>query len=519
MLGKRRMTAFRLYFARAMTAGVLGFALAASAQPPTPRSGAGQPPPAQPSTPPWQAATLWPDRVIVTIEHDPKTSFSVSWRTHGSVTAARAEIARAEDQSRFDLGARSVEASSEAPDLGTKTVDGAPYVLRWNDHIEQPAYHAVTFTGLEADTLYAYRVMGAERHWSEWLQTRTAPAGSEPFRFLYFGDAQDGILSHWARVVRAAYAAAPDARFAIHAGDLVNFGSRDFEWAEWFKSVGFIHGMIPALPVVGNHEYFDGIANEAGEQITALSVLWRPQFVLPQDAKLPDALRETVYAVRYGDALIVALDTMADRYFQEQAAWLDGVLAASDAKWRIVTMHHPLFELLERSYPGLVETGPQRRAAFLPVLARRSVDLVLQGHDHSYGRGATYQALRRPSASRLGDLGTVFVTSSSGAKMYGIAETRWEDFAENGAKLQRAAENTPFFQVISIEGDSLEYAARTATGRLYDAFRIDKAVNRPNRITELATDFSAELTFENTPAYENPRLDGVPPLPAAAPRP
>jgi 3',5'-cyclic AMP phosphodiesterase CpdA len=306
-------------------------------------------------------------------------------------------------------------------------------VLRWNDHIEQPAYHAVTFTGLEADTLYAYRVMGAEGHWSEWLQTRTAPAGSEPFRFLYFGDAQDGILSHWARVVRAAYAAAPDARFAIHAGDLVNFGSRDFEWAEWFKSVGFIHGMIPALPVVGNHEYFDGIANEAGEQITALSVLWRPQFVLPQDAKLPDALRETVYAVRYGDALIVALDTMADRYFQEQAAWLDGVLAASDAKWRIVTMHHPLFELLERSYPGLVETGPQRRAAFLPVLARRSVDLVLQGHDHSYGRGATYQALRRPSASRLGDLGTVFVTSSSGAKMYGIAETRWEDFAENGA--------------------------------------------------------------------------------------
>ena len=49
-------------------------------------------------------------------------------------------------------------------------------------------------------------------------------------------------------VAFAAYAEAPDARFAIHAGDLVNWGSRDFEWAEWFRSVGFIHGMIPAVP-------------------------------------------------------------------------------------------------------------------------------------------------------------------------------------------------------------------------------------------------------------------------------
>jgi 3',5'-cyclic AMP phosphodiesterase CpdA len=478
------------------------------ASPPT--SPAQTAPPQTPSTPPWQAATPWPDRVIVTLEQDPRSSFSVSWRTAGSVTEARAEIVLAADHSRFDLGAESVTARTELPNVTHKTVDDEVHKLRWNDYVEQPAYHSVMFTGLAPDMLYAYRVMGAEGHWSEWFQTRTAPEGAEPFRFLYFGDAQDGILSHWARVVREAYATAPDARFAIHAGDLVNIGSRDYEWAEWFKSVGFIHGMIPALPAVGNHEYFDGLRNEDGDQITALSVLWRPQFALPQDPKLPDALQETVYAVRYGDALIAVLDTMADRYFDVQAEWLDATLAATDATWKIVTMHHPLFEMLERPY---LETGPERRAKFLPVLERHGVDIVLQGHDHSYGRGATFSTPRRPSASRRGDLGTVFVTSSAGAKMYSIADDGWQAFAGHGADLQRAAENTPFFQVLSIDGDVLAYEARTASSLVYDAFRLVKPRSGPNRIEELPTDFPEQRRFDNTGSYESSRLDVQPPLP------
>jgi hypothetical protein len=478
-----------------------------------------QPPPGQasgpvirPSTPPWQAATLWPDRVIVTLEQDPKSSFAVTWRTAADVTATRAEIVRAADHSRFDIGAVAVRARTEVVDFTTKAVDGETHKLRWNDYLERPAYHSVRFTDLEADTLYAYRVMGAEDHWSEWFQTRTAPAGNEPFRFLYFGDAQNAILSHWARVARAAFAAAPDARFAVHAGDLVNFGSRDFEWAEWFEAVGFIHGMIPALPAVGNHEYYDGLARPEGGQVLGLSVLWRPQFTLPEDPELPEALRETVYAVRYADALIVVLDTQADQYFEAQAAWLDETLDASTAKWTIVTMHHPMFELVPRNVPGVPDTGPARRALFMPIFRRHGVDIALQGHDHTYGRGATYDA-RGPSAATLSDVETVFVTSSSGQKMYSIAAGRWEQFATQGAVLRRAAENTPFFQVISIDGDALHYEARTATGLLYDAFRIDKSDGGPNRVTELPTDFEAERSFRNTAPYEDGQFDRIPVLP------
>ena len=461
-----------------------------------------------PSMPPWQQASPWPDRIVVTVGADPSTSFSVSWRTDASVDGTRAEIVRADDHSRFDIGAASVEARTVKPDLNRKVIGGTEYTLRWNQYVTPPAYHSVTFTDLEPDTLYAYRVMGADGHFSEWFQTRTAPRPGTPFKFLYFGDAQHGVLSHWARVVRAAYAAAPDARFAIHAGDLVNIGSRDFEWAEWFKSVGFIHGTIPALPAVGNHEYFDGISNENG-LVTGLSVLWRPQFELPRDPALPDELAETVYAVRYGDAIIAVLNTMADEYFGVQAEWLDRVLAGSDAKWKIVAMHHPMFELLDRTYG---EPGPERRAAFLPVIERHGVDIVLQGHDHSYGRGATYSGARAPTATR-GELGTVFVTSIAGTKMYRVGEDGWSAFAEHGAVLERTAENTPFFQVISLDGDTLTYEARTATGRLYDAFRLEKPRRGPNRLVELPTDFDAPRRFDNTGPYESSRMDVQPPRP------
>ena len=47
-----------------------------------------------------------------------------------------------------------------------------------------------------------------------------------------------------------AYQTAPNASFAIHAGDLVNNAHRDHEWAQWFKAGGFIHSQWTAIPAV-----------------------------------------------------------------------------------------------------------------------------------------------------------------------------------------------------------------------------------------------------------------------------
>ena len=100
-----------------------------------------------------------------------------------------------------------------------------------------------------------YRVGDGSKHWSEWIQFRTAKSTYAPIQFVYFGDAQNDILDHWSRVIRMAYQTAPNASFAIHAGDLVNTAHRDHEWAQWFKAGGFLHSQWTAIPAVGNHEF------------------------------------------------------------------------------------------------------------------------------------------------------------------------------------------------------------------------------------------------------------------------
>ena len=50
--------------------------------------------------------------------------------------------------------------------------------------------------------------------------------------------------------------------------------------------------------------------------------------------------------------------------------------------------------------------------------------------------------------------------------------------------MARAAENTQLYQIISIDGDALRYEARTATGELYDAFRLKKRAGERNELID-----------------------------------
>jgi 3',5'-cyclic AMP phosphodiesterase CpdA len=445
-----------------------------------------------PKSPPWQQASAWPDRIVVTFAGDPARTLAISWRTDTSAEIVQAQIAKATPDARFDVGADKVAVAAQMFDVPQNA--GLPRVH----------YHSALFTGLQPDTLHAYRVGGGDGKWSEWFQVRTAPATSAPITFLYLGDAQNGILSHWARTIRAAFVAAPEARFIIHAGDLVNQGSRDFEWAEWFKAVGFIHGMIPAIPVAGNHEY----ARVGPDPQTAqrmLSLVWRPQFTLPEDASLPADLKETVYSVRYSDDLeVFVLDTNAPQ-MEAQTAWLDAKLSSSTARWRVATFHHPVF-----SSAG-DRDNPRQRGAILPVLKKHDVDLVLQGHDHTYARG-TMAADAPQTPERFADargeaVATMFVNSVSGPKQYEFAETNWAKYERDGVRLDRSAENTQFFQIIRIDGGRLVYEAHTADGQLYDTFTLEKDAGGRKTLLKGVASTMDPRTFGNSLPY--PGADGL----------
>ena len=91
----------------------------------------------------------------------------------------------------------------------------------------------------------------------------------------------------------------------------------------------------------------------------------------------------------------------------------------------------------------------------MPVVRRHRVDLVLQGHDHVYGRRTAGEDGAPP----------VLTVSVAGPKQYRLSPRA-------RASMAPVAEDTQLFQVLRIDPTRLRYEARTATGRLYDAFEL-----------------------------------------------
>jgi hypothetical protein len=455
------------------------------------------------------------------------------------------------------------------------------------------------------DTLYAYRV-GDGTHWSEWYHAETASAQSEPFSFIYVGDAQNNVRSHWSRLIRQAYSDAPNVSFMLHVGDLVNNAHRNLEWGHWNEAGGFIQSMVPSLAVPGNHEYesykhwqsrdtFEIEASASGTEMRGaimkpngdsepleatsdnvsstsdaypagdwdynvdngeyvgtlqiekgdsgysatmvedsgmeiplqdvsvdgstltghflmevekeskekLSIHWRPQFTLPGNG--PEGLKETVYYLDHQGMRIVALNSEAARNNEEsltkQTDWLERILQNArqrdDIRWLVATFHHPMFS------SGEGRSNERLRKKWVPLFDKYNVDLVMQGHDHTYARGRRTQNLLQGINARSPVGGTVYVNSVSGAKMYEIKADRWGRF--KNIEMERGAENTQLYQVVRVGRDTMKYRSYTATGEFYDAFDLVKhSGGKPNEMIERPPANTRERTHENTLDYARP---------------
>lgn len=120
-------------------------------------------------------------------------------------------------------------------------------------------------------------------------------------------------------------------------------------------------------PAMGNHDWHGGG--------TPSSEVFTTYFTLPGN--------ERYYTFRRGPVQFFMIDPVS--YEEDgvipgsaQAKWLQVMLAASDAKWKVVVLHYP-------PYSGATSTTPG-------VLTLRwdfqdwGADLVLSGHDHCYER-------------------------------------------------------------------------------------------------------------------------------------
>jgi acid phosphatase type 7 len=436
-----------------------------------------------------------PDRVVLTWSDDPTTTQSVTWRTSTNVANGYAQIVQEEprpaiqpdDETDFSLSTDELDVFYEAA-----TYDASTSELEWYEN--RVHFHNVTFSGLEPGTSYLYRVGDGDQNWSEWHRFTTDTGGDEPFSFIYFGDAQNNIIEHWSRTIRASYTHFPEASFMMHAGDLTLSSGGDYTWGDWHAAGGWIHATRPSIPSPGNSDHYR-LDNEEMDQRMVFPQ-WRANFTLPQNG--PEKLSEFTYYVDYRNTRFISLysnfesirddreilldpDTfMTHEIMEEQTAWLRNVLENNPQQWTVIIYHHPMFTAREERHNHTLQD--QWRELFKEF----KVDLVLQGHDHAYSRG------RDPILKKeLGDeyTGPVYTISNAGAKSRPLDRTHealdWADIA---------GENIQLYQNIEIDGATLTYTSWLSTGELFDKFRITK--DEPwNRFEDLKPGHPLEFDF------------------------
>ncbi len=436
-------------------------------------------------------ATASASRLVLTATADPTTSQYITWRTPNP-TSNVVEIR--------DVGTTTVRQVT-ADLVDTITVTSIAY-----------SHHSATVTGLTPGTAYEYRV-GGEGDWTDWRTFRTAAASAKPFEFLYFGDAQISLDTTWPTVVNAARAKAPNAAGSVHAGDLIDTASNQTQWTNWFNGMGELAKTTQVLAAPGNHEYsgdsqmrnwkahFEYAKNQpslatigdladraegdspAAQQHAAYFQHWS-QFAA-----------DTVYYIDYQNVRFITLNATRDSNFlrpaslpacstgcpsasnlwiEYQAAWLDHILENNPNKWSVATFHQPVYSVSSgRDEPVL-------RANWVPVFQKHNIDLVLQGHDHTYARG--YNNADVTDTTGL-TTGPVYAVANSGGKYYALASAASNVWTNNNATQVKRGANISSYQVISVDGDTLEYnsyvAARNGNtpeqvGDLYDSFTITK---------------------------------------------
>lgn len=138
-------------------------------------------------------------------------------------------------------------------------------------------------------------------------------------------------------------------------------------------------------PILGNHDYKSD--PDAQVRYSQISRRW----------KMPARYYSKTFSLKNNKKVLLAfIDTnpmipefyinseygphVAGQQPEKQLAWLDQLLASSDAHWKIVVGHHPVYTAGPRTdnYDTL-----SVRKVLESILEKRGVDIYLSGHEHS----------------------------------------------------------------------------------------------------------------------------------------
>ncbi len=323
----------------------------------------------------------------------------------------------------------------------------------------------VVIKGLAPNTKYEYEIFsnGKKLASGKNYYFVTAPEKKgEKFSFYALGDI--GAKKRHSFAGKAAdqidqLAVRPD--FGLGLGDIVYPKGESKVYDEHlFQPFEKVFKNIPFYPVLGNHDW-----------------LTTPDKNFEKEWRLPN--NEHYFDFEYSNAYFVGLDSRDGSFYDldNQTAWLKNKLELAKGKydWIIVYLHHNGKSCTyKKDYEHVVK--------LYEVFADYNVDLVLNGHAHTYERLKPYDGFGNVAVENghdtYKDLDNAFVSVTIGAG--GKLNKKWKpDHTDEknctDGSIVAHSEHVGSFSVIEIEGKKMKLVGiNSFTGEVFDEFEMVK---------------------------------------------
>lgn len=388
-----------------------------------------------------------PTRVLLTFGNENGLTRNVSWTAGKTVQKAFVELFDRDDSlmSRVDAVGEVFESRSG-----------------------QAVYYVARLLDMKAGHAYRYRVCTGNQY-SAWYAFHLPTEEEGHTSFLYMGDIQDSIGGMANQLLRKALHHHPDAEFLVCGGDLTERPT-DAYWGETFESLDSVGQAMPVLTVTGNHDYLKGVICQLERRFSLIHSYFLDSMIGENQ----------VFTVCYQDVQMFCLDGNREFfYLATQRKWLREQMSKSQAKWKIVVIHHPLYSI-RGSMNNIIQ-----RWMFDGLIREQGVDLVLQGHEHAYARMTAHDDDGKAATP-------IYTISHCSPKNYRI------EFDE---RFDKFGSGSRYYQTVRTHADTLFLAAYDAfTHSLYDSLLIVKREDMA-RVIDLGQDIPEHIHF--TPDLNN----------------
>ena len=275
-------------------------------------------------------------------------------------------------------------------------------------------HNMITISGLSANTTYKYRVYGvtkgivnseevkyfsltdyvysvkADNSKADYsapsttlsaddvtfsLKTAIAAGSDEAFSFIAVADPQGTIQSNYNQTKDVFDAINADETlanysFIANAGDMTDNGKNFLQWSLALDTMVEYYANTTVFMTAGNHE---SGSNAFRNFLTQTA---------PDSQDITDGM---YYSFTYGNVHMAVLNTndsdSKNGLGETQLNWLIDDLKSDNSTWKIVLLHKSLYSVGSHTNdPEVVKMREQ----LTPIFAQYGVDVVIQGHDHTY---------------------------------------------------------------------------------------------------------------------------------------